>query len=352
MRQSETKGPPRAYRYGVELTRSEPFFWMNGVLAYRLLEISNNPASLDDGGFWAISTTFEGEWICAKFAEVVQAPLPPALNIWEKIESAWHTSIEREPYIAYVHEIQNHISRGWVYQVNACRQLSTRCEKETDLLPLMHEILLSNPAPHASYLRLPELQIASASPELFLRREKAVVTSGPIKGTNSAGDVNFGDKDKAENIMIVDLIRNDLGKICKPGSVHVPRLLAAEIHPGLTHLVSDIQGTLREDITWTQIGDALLPPGSVSGAPKSSALDVIKEHEDMPRGPYCGALGWVHGDRANLAVAIRTFWNSGDGYLRFGTGAGITWGSDASKEWDETVLKAARLISIAGGEIL
>jgi para-aminobenzoate synthetase component 1 len=107
---------------------------------------------------------------------------------------------------------------------------------------------------------------------------------------------------------------------------------------------------LKYGISWAQIFAALLPPGSVSGAPKSSALSIIENNEGA-RGPYCGALGWVHGDRAELAVAIRTFWTTGDKYLRYGTGAGITWGSDPQSEWEETQLKARHLISIAGGEL-
>jgi para-aminobenzoate synthetase component 1 len=129
----------------------------------------------------------------------------------------------------------------------------------------------------------------------------------------------------------------------------VPRLLSSEEHPGRQHLVSDVQGELLEDISWTEIFAALSPPGSVSGAPKSSAVQVIAENE-IERGPYCGALGWVQGNKAELAVAIRTFWK--DSHINFGTGAGITWSSDAAAEWEETQLKARRLISIAGGDLL
>jgi para-aminobenzoate synthetase component 1 len=148
--------------------------------------------------------------------------------------------------------------------------------------------------------------------------------------------------------MIVDLMRNDLGRICKSGTVEVPRLLSSEEHPGLQHLVSDVQGELLDNISWSEIFSALSPPGSVSGAPKSSATQVISENE-FNRGPYCAALGWVEGKNAALSVAIRTFWK--DTQINFGTGAGITWGSDAIAEWEETQLKARRLISIAGGEL-
>jgi len=145
------------------------------------------------------------------------------------------------------------------------------------------------------------------------------------------------------------LMRNDFGQICKSGSVEVPRLLATEEHPGLQHLVSDVHGELLDEISWSQIFRALSPPGSVSGAPKSSATQVISENEN-DRGPYCGALGWVQGDQAVLSVAIRIFWK--DSGINFGTGAGITWGSDSRAEWEETQLKARRLISIAGGDLL
>jgi len=149
--------------------------------------------------------------------------------------------------------------------------------------------------------------------------------------------------------MIVDLIRNDLGQICIPGSIDVPRLLATESHPGLFHLVSDVTGNIKEEVRWSDISRAMLPAGSISGAPKSSALKIIQEKEREPRGPYCGAIGWVNGESARFSVGIRLFYKTDDSYIRFGTGAGITWASDAASEWDETELKARRLIALANG---
>jgi para-aminobenzoate synthetase component 1 len=195
---------------------------------------------------------------------------------------------------------------------------------------------------------MPGVMIASASPELFLSRDGNTVKTSPIKGTQPLNAEDFGAKDKAENVMIVDLMRNDLSRICKSGTVEVPRLLSSEEHPGLQHLVSDVKGELLDDISWSEIFEALSPPGSVSGAPKSSAVQVIAENE-IDRGPYCGVLGWVEGEKAELSVAIRTFWK--DSHINFGTGAGITWSSDSAAEWEETQLKARRLISIAGGEL-
>jgi para-aminobenzoate synthetase component 1 len=319
---------------------------MGGRLATDLVELSHDPACLSDGGFWAVSTTFENHFTAAKFATVVDVPFPP--STWIPLQGSWRSSLDKDQYVGYVERIRSAVAEGWVYQVNACRRL-THTDDGQSLRGLFSEILKNNPAPWASYLEIPGAMIASASPELFLSRNQSIVKTSPIKGTQPANAQRFGAKDQAENVMIVDLMRNDFGRICKSGTVEVPRLLSSEEHPGLQHLVSDIQGELLDDISWSQIITALSPPGSVSGAPKSSALQVISANE-IDRGSYCGALGWVEGNQAVLSVAIRTFWK--DAGINFGTGAGITWGSDATAEWEETQLKARRLISIAGGELL
>jgi para-aminobenzoate synthetase component 1 len=200
-------------------------------------------------------------------------------------------------------------------------------------------------------ISLPDLEIVSASPELFIKRYGDDLMSSPIKGTGK-NEAEILEKDKAENIMIVDLVRHDLSQVCEMGSIHVPRLMEVEQHPGLVHLVSDVSGKLRPNISWGEIFAAVSPAGSVSGAPKISALEIIKELEPVDRGPYCGGIGWIMGDKCELAVGIRTFWRDfKSNQIYFGTGAGITWGSDPLKEWDETVLKANRLIQIAGGQM-
>ena len=145
--------------------------------------------------------------------------------------------------------------------------------------------------------------------------------------------------------MIVDLIRNDMSSTARVGSVSTPRLLATEEHPGLFHLVSDVRSEIRDGSSIVDVLRSMMPPGSVSGAPKSSALRIIKENEGA-RGPYCGTIGWVEGNRAELSVGIRTFWQT-ESELKFGTGAGITWGSDPMQEWEETELKARKLIGLA-----
>jgi para-aminobenzoate synthetase component 1 len=318
---------------------------MDGRLATGLVEVSHDPSCLDDGDFWAVSTTFENHFTAAKFATVVDAPFPN--TSWVPMKGVWSSSLNADQYVQYVERIRGAVAEGWVYQVNACRRL-THQDNGQSLRGLFSEILKNNPAPWASYFEIPGLMIASASPELFLSRSGSSVKTSPIKGTQPEHSQNFGAKDQAENVMIVDLMRNDLGQICKSGSIEVPRLLSSEEHPGLQHLVSDVRGELQENISWSHILSALSPPGSVSGAPKSSATRMISENE-IARGPYCGALGWVEGNNAVLSVAIRIFWK--DSQINFGTGAGITWGSDAKAEWEETQLKAKRLISIAGGDL-
>jgi len=325
-------------------------FWMGGRMATQLEEISDDPSVLDDGNFWAVVITFEGEMTFARFAEVSENEFPP--TPWSRIETPWRTSCDRKSYVEYVEAIRSEIAAGGVYQVNACYQLFNQYPAAGSLAGLFAKLLTENPAPFAQYLRIPTVEIASASPERLVTRKARTIMTSPIKGTIRTDQETFGVKDKAENLMIVDLMRNDFGRICESGSVSVSELFRTEKHPGLSHLVSDVTGYLRSDIGWSEIFTALTPAGSVSGAPKSSALHIIQEHEKIARGPYCGAIGWVQGDHAEIAVGIRTFWRSNEGQVSFGTGAGITWASDASAEWDETRLKANRLLSIAGGEIL
>jgi para-aminobenzoate synthetase component 1 len=218
---------------------------------------------------------------------------------------------------------------------------------------LHHALSTGNPAPYQCLVSVPEvdLHVACASPELFLRREGDLLTSGPIKGTAPTPNLLL-DKDFAENVMIVDLVRNDLSRVARTGSVRVPDLLRIEEHPGLVHLVSDVRCRIESDTSWESILDATFPPGSVTGAPKSSALRIIDECEVGSRDVYCGAVGWIDADRraAELAVSIRTFWVRGT-TLRFGTGAGITWGSDPYGEWQETELKANRLCQVASRHV-
>lgn len=324
-------------------------------VATGLLDVTSDPSVLDSAGFWAVVADFEGRLTCARFAEVRQEPVPaPVPGRWRGPDVGdWTSSLDRAAYMAGVRRIREHIAAGEVYQANLCRVLSAPIAPDADVEALTALLARGNPAPYAGTIRLPEhgVETATASPELFLRRAGRTVESGPIKGTGRT-EADLLAKDYAENVMIVDLVRNDIGRVCATGTVTVPDLCVVEKHPGLVHLVSTVRGELRADAGWPELFDAAFPPGSVTGAPKSSALRIIDALETAPRGPYCGGIGWVDADRGvgELAVGIRTFWiDRAEGVLRFGTGAGITWGSDPEGEWRETELKAARLLAVASG---
>lgn len=308
---------------------------------------------LERRGRWAVVLTYEGRLTSARFADWRPAPLPEAGRWHGPALGEWSTSLDRAGYVAAVAETRRRIAEGTVYQANICRVMSAPLpDGTTSLVPLARLLAARHEAPFGGLIELPDagVHVATASPELFLRRDGRDVASSPIKGTGrTAADLSA--KDVAENVMIVDLVRNDLSRVCDTGSVAVPDLLAVEKHPGLVHLVSTVTGRLRADAGWAELLDATFPPGSVTGAPKSSALETISDLEPVGRGPYCGAIGWVDADTGHgeLAVGIRTFWMSGR-RLCFGTGAGITWGSDPEMEWAETELKAERLVGLASSE--
>lgn len=352
-----------------------------------MVDVLQDPEAISRGGVWFVVAEFDGPVRAWRFADARRtdaAGAPPATQdvgapAWEGPSAqAWTSSLSHAAYTGAVSAVRDYIRDGEVYQANICRVLSaplprTPAGAEPDPRALADILAAGNPAPYQGVVHVPAgtagprsgldpVWVVTASPELFLRVDNlsgagpAVITSSPIKGT-APTEATLAPKDDAENVMITDLVRNDLQRICAPGTVAVTGLLEVEHHPGLVHLVSTVTGELLDDVAsapdvWRTILAATFPPASVSGAPKSSALRIIDELETAPRGPYCGAVGWIDADQgtAELAVGIRTFWwegGAGAGQLRFGTGAGITWGSDPEGEWAETELKAARLIALA-----
>ena len=354
-----------------------------GVVASDLVEsadLRKHPEKLASG-WWAVVATFEGEITGWRFADVRRRETPvrsatpedggPRVGSspapWQgPAADTWTSSLEESGYRAAVSAVRSAVHEGEVYQANICRVMSAplgSAGSEPDARALAGVLAGGNPAPYAGMVHVPRgaaahhTWVVSASPELFLSVRDGRVLSGPIKGT-ATEPADLGEKDRAENVMITDLVRNDLQRVCRPGTVEVVDLCAVEHHPGLVHLVSRVAGSLRAPLDpsgWSGLLAATLPPASVSGAPKSSALRLIHDLEPVARGPYCGAVGWIDADAgtAELAVGIRTFWwtppadGTGPGALHFGTGAGITWGSDPQAEWQETELKARRLVALA-----
>ena len=281
----------------------------------------------------------------AALARPAAPPPPPELT-------GWASSLDRSEYEAGVRTIKELIAAGECYQANLTRTLT--CTASADPVALWCAIEAGNPAPHRAFLRVGSTAVVSASPERFLRVDGRRVETRPIKGTaRSAGALRASAKDRAENVMIVDLARNDLGRVCVPGSVEVPELCAVERHPGLVHLVSTVRGDLRADVGFGRLVRATFPPASVTGAPKPRVLQVIEDLEPTARGVYCGAIGFVdtERDRMDLSVAIRTF-TVQDGITSIGVGAGITIDSDPAAEWAETELKVDRLLHLAGHQPL
>ncbi len=268
------------------------------------------------------------------------------------------SAVTRETYDDWFAQVQEQLHLGNTYEVN----LTYREGVASDADPVETYLRLRqvNPAPYAAYLQHEGVSVLSSSPERFatIDRHRWVETR-PIKGTTERGatlDEDAANREalrtdpryRAENLMIVDLLRNDLSMVCEPGTVTVPTLMEVESYPSVHQLVSTVRGHLREGIGTVEALRALFPAGSMTGAPKLRTMEVIADVETTPRGVYAGALGWIGGDgRADLGVVIRTL-VARDGQYTLGTGGGITVRSDAASEYDETRWKAARLLRALG----
>jgi para-aminobenzoate synthetase component 1 len=274
--------------------------------------------------------------------------------------AGWESSLPRERYERAVERAIEYIRAGDVFQVNLSHRLAS--DWRGDPFSLYGRLRETSPAPFMALVRLGGADIVSASPERFLSVRGDRIETRPIKGTRPRGTGSAADealaaelaasaKDRAENVMIVDLARNDLGRVARYGSVTVDDLWALERHPGVHHLVSTVSARIRPGTGPAEIVRATFPPGSVTGAPKVRALEIIDELEPVRRGPYCGAIGWIgpHGD-LELSVAIRTFVAAAD-RLHLHVGGAVTADSDPAEEWRETMHKAARLLAAAGGRL-
>jgi para-aminobenzoate synthetase component I len=263
------------------------------------------------------------------------------------------SNFSRKCYLDTIRRAVEYVHAGDCFQVNiAQRLLSPLRESPLELYGRLREC---NPAPFAGYFDLGQFAIASASPERFLRVEKGVVESRPIKGTRPRGRALNEDgraareladsaKDRAENVMIVDLVRNDLGRVCEYGTIAVPHVCRVETYRFVHHLVSVVTGRLRVGRSPIDLLRAAFPGGSVTGAPKVRAMEIISELEPTARGAYCGSLGYIGFDGAMDAnILIRTF-TAGKGWLTFPVGGGIVADSDPEREYEETLHKAAGLL--------
>lgn len=257
-------------------------------------------------------------------------------------------------YKADIARVIEYIKAGDIFQANLAQRFEADTPEHFASYTHYLKLRTQNPAPYAAYMNLGETVIASASPEQFLHLQDKHVTTRPIKGTSPRFDDVGKDaesrkrllasaKDKAENIMIVDLLRNDLSKVCTPESVDVPTLCALESFAGVHHLVSTVAGTLKDECNAFDLLRACFPGGSITGAPKIRAMEIIDELEPSRRGAYCGSVGYIGYDGAmDTNILIRTLvYHNGKVYLQ--SGGGITASSDPNAEYQETLDKAARI---------
>jgi para-aminobenzoate synthetase len=281
---------------------------------------------------------------------------PRAASVVEELGPGDPEPVPRQ-YRAAFETVQEQLHAGNSYEVN----LTYRVDVHSDLDPVTAYLRLRelNPAPYAGFLQHHGSWLLSSSPERYatIDRHRTIVTK-PIKGTTPRGGSAEEDealrdrlasdpKFRAENLMIVDLLRNDLGMVCEPGSVEVPVLMDVESYESVHQLVSTVRGRLRDEVSTVGALRALFPAGSMTGAPKLRTMEVIRSVESTPRGVYAGAFGWVSGDgRADLGVVIRSLTTDGSGRWRLGTGGGITVRSQVDEEYAESRWKAERLLRV------
>lgn len=267
------------------------------------------------------------------------------------------STFTREGFMRAVAEAQGYIRAGHIYQVNLAQRLSARCPGSA--WGFFQRLAEVSPAPFAAYLDCGEFQVASSSPELFLRLSGASIQTRPIKGTRPrSGDpdrdaqlsyeLQTSAKEMAELVMITDLLRNDLGRVCEYGSVRVPELARLERYAQVQHLVSTVEGRLRPGVTHLEALAACFPGGSITGAPKIRAMEIIDELEPTARGPYTGCLGYLGFNReSQFSIIIRTALCMGSA-VHFHVGAGIVADSVPEAEYDETMAKAEGLLAALG----
>ena len=282
------------------------------------------------------------------------APSYPVETLWWDAPVPLRSSFTRAGYLEAVRRVREYIFAGDIFQANLSQRFETPLVE--DPWTIYTRLRTRNAAPFAAFLDFPEVTILSASPERFLRVDEAGhVETRPIKGTRPRGvgpehDAALGqaltesDKDRAENLMIVDLMRNDLSRVCQPGTVRVPELFGVEHYATVHHLVSTVVGTLAPGVDALALLRAAFPPGSITGAPKVRAMEIIAELERPQRGVYCGSIGyWSVTGALDTSVAIRTAMAIG-GRICFGAGGGIVADSDPDGEYRETLDKARGII--------
>jgi para-aminobenzoate synthetase component 1 len=261
--------------------------------------------------------------------------------------------VQRDEYMEIVRQLKKHILRGDCYEINYCMEFFADAA-EIDLVKVYHKLSAASPNPFSALYKLQDKFLICASPERFLKKTGNTILSQPIKGTSTRYRLNemldaksrqelfTSEKDRSENVMVVDLVRNDLSRVCREGSVKVEELFGIYSFPQVHQMISTIKGETKEHISFTEILQATFPMGSMTGAPKHKVMELIDRYEKISRGIFSGALGYITPEKDfDFNVVIRSImYNAAVKYLSFWAGSGITFYSDAEKEYEECMLKA------------
>lgn len=271
-------------------------------------------------------------------------------------------SVTREDYVASIKKAHEYIAAGDIYQINLSQRIKVPIAPGSDPLALYMRLLEMYHAPFNSLMDFGDFQVISNSPERLLKVHEGMAETMPIKGTRKRGltpeqdeemirDLKTSVKERSEHVMIVDLERSDLGKICEAGSIEVPEFEVIHTYPHLHHMTSVVRGKLSKDVTATVALKSIFPGGSVTGTPKIRAMEIIAELEEAERGIYTGGIGWIdYSGEADVAMAIRTAVCK-DGYLYLSVGGGIVADSDPEEEYKETLLKAGDFLGSMGVDL-
>lgn len=290
------------------------------------------------------------------FEEICSLPFGPA---GESSHLAIQPRMAKEDYLQKIESIRQHILRGDCYEINFCQEFYAT-NAEIDPLSVYRQLTEISPNPFACFYKLEDKYVLCASPERYLQKKGNRLLSQPIKGTfkrhltDTAADESLkqalikSEKDRSENVMVVDLVRNDLSQVCKEGSVQVDELFGVYSFPQVHQMISTISGELKADFGLAEILQASFPMGSMTGAPKRRVMELIEQYEVTKRGIYSGAIGYISPDNDfDFNVVIRSIlYNATAAYLCYLVGGGITFYSDAEKEYEECLLKAAAIQNV------
>jgi len=275
-----------------------------------------------------------------------EVKLPRLPNSISNFQTGFHpqnltSNFEKEEFENIVRQTKEYISAGDIYQVNLSQRFQTRIEEPP--FEIYKRLRKINPSPFASYFDLGELKLVSCSPERLIKLENGMAETRPIAGTRpiiaSPQELLLDPKERAEHIMLVDLERNDLGKVCEYGSVKVDEMMTVERYSHVIHIVSNVKGKLRKDKNQFDLIKAMFPGGTITGCPKIRSMEIIEELEPVKRGPYTGCIGYILKDKMDLSITIRTMVVKKDmAYIQ--VGAGIVADSIPEREYFETLHKA------------